>query len=401
MATKISMKEAEDLLNFTIDNNRQLQDSGQTPLAISFTGDHGIGKTSLVEQVAKKRGMTITKLSLHELEEVGDLVGYPVKEYKVIEKKSGKNGWVAADVLSRVDREKFNVTNESRMGYAKPAWVPQYNENGCILLLDDYARSSQMMIQATMELINTGRYVSWSLPKYTTLVLTQNPDNGEFNINSLDPAQRTRFMNYELEFNIDDWAKWAEGVELDSRAINFALQFSNELFKPQNNVTIACPRSYVTFCKAISGIKDWKGDLKRILLVSKGCFDDQDNAVGRIFSVFINNELDKLISPKDIFEKSWDYAGRKITEAINKDGNYRASVASMMATRIVNYIDAYFDKPGYVSAPVMERLEEMFEHKSFPEDLLFFIVKSVVSRHKKQAIRLLQNPEISNRLNIQ
>lgn len=401
MATKISMKEAEDLLNFTIDNNRQLQDSGQTPLAISFTGDHGIGKTSLVEQVARKRGMTITKLSLHELEEVGDLIGYPVKEYKVVEKKSGKSGWVAADVLSRVDREKFNVTNESRMGYAKPAWVPQYNENGCILLLDDYARSSQMMIQATMELINTGRYVSWSLPKYTTLVLTQNPDNGEFNINSLDPAQRTRFMNYELEFNIDDWAKWAEGVELDSRAINFALQFSNELFKPQNNVTIACPRSYVTFCKAISGIKDWKSDLKRILLVSKGCFDDQDNAVGRIFSVFINNELDKLISPKDIFEKSWDYAGRKITEAINKDGNYRASVASMMATRIVNYIDAYFDKPGYVSAPVMERLEEMFEHKSFPEDLLFFIVKSVVSRHKKQAIRLLQNPEISNRLNIQ
>lgn len=401
MATKINMKEAEDLLNFTIDNNRQLQDAGQTPIAISFTGEHGIGKTSLVEQVAKKRGMTLTKLSLHELEEVGDLIGYPVKEYKVVEKKTGKSGWVAADVLERVDREKFNVTNESRMGYAKPAWVPQYNENGCILLLDDYARSSQMMIQATMELINTGRYVSWSLPKYTTLVLTQNPDNGEFNVNSLDPAQRTRFMNYELEFNIDDWAKWAESVELDSRAINFALQFSNELFKPQNNVTIACPRSYVTFCKAISGIKNWNTDLKHILLISKGCFDDQDNAVGRIFSVFINNELDKLISPKDVFEKSWDYVGRKLTEAINKDGNYRASVASMMATRIVNYIDAYFDKPGYVSAPVMERLEEMFEHKSFPEDLLFFIVKSVVSRHKKQAIRLLQNPEISNRLNIQ
>lgn len=401
MTTKINMTEAEDLLNFTIDNNRQLQDAGQTPLAISFTGDHGIGKTSLVEQVAKKRGMTLTKLSLHELEEVGDLIGYPVKEYKVVEKKTGKNGWVAADVLERVDREKFKVTNESRMGYAKPAWVPQYNENGCILLLDDYARSSSMMIQATMELINTGRYVSWSLPKYTTIVLTQNPDNGEFNINSLDPAQRTRFMNYELEFNIDDWAKWAEGAELDSRAINFALQFSNELFKPQNNVTIACPRSYVTFCKAISGIKDWRGSLKHILLISKGCFDDQDNAVGRIFSVFINNELDKLISPKDIFEKSWEYVGRKLTEAIDKDGNYRASVASMMATRIVNYIDAYFDKPGYVSAPVMERLEEMFEHKSFPEDLLFFIVKSVVSRHKKQAIRLLQNPEISNRLNIQ
>lgn len=207
-------------------------------------------------------------------------------------------------------------------------------------------------------------------------------------------------MNYELEFNIDDWARWAEGAELDSRCINFAMQFSNELFIPQNNVTIACPRSYVTFCKAISGINDWKSNLKRVLLISKGCFDDQDNAVGRIFSVFINNEYDKLISPKDIFEKSWDYVSRKLSEAINKNGDYRASVASMMATRIVNWIDAYFSKPGYVSAPVITRIEEMFEHRSFPEDLLFYIVKSVVSRHKKQAVKLLQNPEISNRISI-
>lgn len=401
MSTKISLKEAEDLLNFTIDGNRYLQDSGQTPIAISFTGGHGIGKTSLVEQVAKRRNMTITKLSLHELEEVGDLIGYPVKEYKVVEKGTKKSGWVASDVLNRVDQKRFSVTNESRMGYAKPAWVPQYNENGCILLLDDYARSSNMLIQATMELINTGRYVSWSLPKYTSIVLTANEDNGEYNINSLDPAQKTRFMDYELEFNIEDWAKWAESAELDSRCINFAIQFSNELFKPKHNVTIACPRSYVTFCKAISGISDWKSGLKRILLVSKGCFDDQDNAVGRIFSVFINNEYDKLISPKDIFEKSWEYVQRKLTEAMNKDGEYRASVASMMATRIVNWIDAYFDKPGYVSAPVIKRLEEMFEHKSFSEDLLFYIIKSVVSRHRKQAVKLLQNPEIVNRINVQ
>ena len=400
MTTKISITEAEDLLNMTIDNNKFLQDSGQSPIAISFTGMHGIGKTALVEQVANKRGMTITKLSLHELEEVGDLIGYPVKEYKVVERKSGKSGWVAADVLNRVDRDRFNITNESRMGYAKPAWVPEYNENGCILLLDDYARSSSMLIQATMELINTGKYVSWSLPKYTTICLTANPDSGEFNIQSLDPAQKTRFMNYELEFNIDDWARWAESAELDSRCINFAMQFSHELFVPQNNVTIACPRSYVTFCKAISGIGDWKNNLKRVLLISKGCFEDQDNAVGRIFSVFINNEYDKLISPKDIFEKSWDYVSRKLSEAINKDGDYRASVASMMATRIVNWVDAYFDKPGYVSAPVISRIEEMFEHRTFPEDLLFYIVKSVVSRHKKQAIKLLQNPEICNRISI-
>jgi hypothetical protein len=344
--------------------------------------------------------MTFVKLSLHELEEVGDLVGYPIKEYRVVNKNSGKNFWVAADVLDKVNKDRFNITSESRMGYAKPAWVPQFNERGAILLLDDYARSSQMLIQATMELINTGKYMSWSLPKYTTVVLTANPDNGEFNVQTLDPAQKTRFVNYELQFNIDDWARWAEAANIDSRAINFALSYNNELFKPNNNVTLATPRGYVTFCKSISGIKDWNANLKRILLISKGCFNDKDNVIGKHFSMFIANGYDKLVTPKEIFEQSWPAVHTKLKNAVWKGDNYQASVASLLSTRIVNWIDAYFEKPGYISAPIIERLEELFENHVFSEDLLFFIMKSVISRHPKQSSKLLQNPVISNRISL-
>ena len=397
--SKLTLKEAEDQLNFIIDNNRRLQDIGQTPVSVSFVGTQGIGKTEFVSQVAAKRGMTFVKLSLHELEEVGDLVGYPMKEFRIVNKATKKETWVAEAMLDSVNKEKWNVTPQSRMSYAKPAWVPEFNENGCILLLDDYARSSQMLIQATMELISTNKYMTWSLPRYTTVVLTANPDNGEFNVQGLDPAQKNRFVNYELEFNIDDWARWAESAGIDSRAINFAICYSNELFKPNNNVTIATPRGYVTFCKVISGIKDWGSDLKRILLTSKGCFDDKDNAVGKIFTMFINNGYDKLISPDDMFNKSWPVVHAKLNESVWKNGDdYQASVASLLSTRIVNWVDSYFEKPGYVSAPVIERLEEMFDHHVFSEDLLFYIIKSVVSRHPKQANKLLQNPNISSRI---
>ena len=34
--SKINLKEAEELLNFYIDNNRYLEDNGQTPVSISF-----------------------------------------------------------------------------------------------------------------------------------------------------------------------------------------------------------------------------------------------------------------------------------------------------------------------------------------------------------------------------
>jgi len=399
--SKLTLSEAEDMLNFMIDNNRHLEDTDQTPIAISFEGQPGIGKTQLVEQVAKKRNMGFVKLSLHELEEVGDLIGYPMKEFMLRNRKTGKTTWVSEAMLDSVNNEVWGKTGKTQMGYAKPAWVPsEENPNGTILLLDDYARSSQMMIQATMELINTGRYVSWSLPKYTNIVLTANPDNGEFNVQTMDAAQRNRYVSYDLEFNIDDWARWAEGANLDNRAINFAISYAHELFHPNNNVTIATPRGYVTFCKAISGIKDWGSELKRIMLISKGCFSDKDNAVGKIFSMFINNHYDKLISPKDILTGSWNIVKPKLVSAMWGDNgtDYRTTVASLLATRIANWVDAYFSKPGYVSAPINERLTEIIESKLFSEDLMFFIIKSVVSKHPKATAKLLQNPQIASRI---
>ena len=399
--SKINLKEAEELLDFIIDTNKGLNDQGLTSVSVSFVGTQGIGKTAVVSQVAEKRNMNFVKLSLHELEEVGDLVGYPMKEFQIINKQTKNATWVAESMLDSVNKERWNITPRSRMSYAKPAWVPEFNENGTVLLLDDYARSSQMLIQATMELINTGKYMSWSLPKYTTVVLTANPDNGEFNVQSLDDAQKDRFIEFELCFDIKDWARWAEYSNIDGRAINFAISYSNELFKPNNNVTIATPRGYVTFCKAISGIKDWGADLKRILLISKGCFNDKDNAVGHIFTTFINNGYDKLISPNDIFEKSWPVVHKKLMDSIWKDGDKcHASIASMLSTRIVNWLDAYFDKPGYVSAPINDRLKEMFEHRVFPEDLMFFIIKSVVSKHPKQCAKLVQDPDIISKITL-
>ena len=45
-----------------------------------------------------------------------------------------------------------------------------------------------------------------------------------------------RFINFNVKFNIEDWAKWAEESEIDGRAINFALYYGNEIFKKHNNV---------------------------------------------------------------------------------------------------------------------------------------------------------------------
>ena len=37
----------------------------------------------------------------------------------------------------------------------------------------------------------------------------QCPDTGDYNVSSLDPAQRNRFVSFNVNC-LEDWAKWAE-----------------------------------------------------------------------------------------------------------------------------------------------------------------------------------------------
>ena len=54
-------------------------------------------------------------------------------------------------------------------------------------------------MQATMEILDRQEYVSWKLPKNWHILLTTNPDNGDYNVTSLDVAQKTRFISVELK----------------------------------------------------------------------------------------------------------------------------------------------------------------------------------------------------------
>lgn len=140
---EMTISEFTGVFNYLLDNNKQLQESGLSPIAIGIEGEAGIGKTSLVEQVAKKRGMTLCKLNLAQLEEVGDIVGFPIKEILLTWKtKDGqsKSRWWPESLLNKVPQG-VTVTSTTRMGYAPPAWLPkEENANGTILLLDDYTR---------------------------------------------------------------------------------------------------------------------------------------------------------------------------------------------------------------------------------------------------------------------
>ena len=403
---EMTISEFTGVLNYLLDNNKKLQEEGQTPIAIGIEGADGIGKTSLIQQVAEERGMTLCKLNLAQLEEVGDLVGFPQKEVMLQWKnKEGmtKTKWWPENLLSKVPQN-VTVTNNTRMGYAAPAWLPrEENPNGTILALDDYTRSNQLFMQATMELINEGKYISWSLPKNTTICLTTNPDDGEFAVQSLDSAQKTRFINFNLKLNVNDWASWAEFNNVDSRAINFCLLYGEEIFKKHNNIQTINPRAYTTFCKAISGIKNWNDDksLALILNISKGCFlNDSDNVVGTLFTTFIAQKLDKLVQPQDMLMQKWDTVEPKIYDCVYEGDKFKPEIASILAIRLLNYTMYYFSQKGSKENVVQDRLMDFVNNprKLFSDDLLFHIIKTVLAKYPAKTTKLLLNPSIRNKV---
>jgi hypothetical protein len=393
---ELTLGEFAHVLNYLIDNNHRLIDSGDTSIAVCLEGEAGLGKTAVVEQVAKNKGMTFAKINLAQLEEPADLTGFPIKEYKII--RNGQEEWVSADLLRTMDCD-YATTADSRMGYAIPAWVPRdENPNGVMLVLDDFSRANSLIMKAIMELVNKGEYVSWKLPKYTNIVLTSNPDNGVYSVSSMDSAQKSRLITFSGKFDIQEWARWAEMFGLDGRAINFAILYHTEIFEPKNNVVLANARSYTTFCRAISGMPNWGASesLSMILEIASGCFFGEDNILGGLFTQFINNHLDRLISPDRLINGAWDTVKGEVENCVYQNGRYRADIANILATRFMNYADKNLGTDKAESQKVCDRINDFITSDTmlFNQDILYNVVKTLCRNHVQQTNRWFLNKEI-------
>lgn len=379
---KLNVDELKGFIKHMVGNNQAIQADGKVPVAINIEGDAGLGKTSAILQLGKEMGMDVVKLNLSQLEELGDLVGFPVKEFQV-KNSEGKTLWVTEQEIETANSKGYRVVDK-RMSHAAPEWIQGKGEGG-FLILDDYTRADQRFMQATMELIDRQEYVSWKLPKNWHILLTTNPDNGDYNVTSLDVAQKTRFISVELKFDVDVWAKWAEQANIDGRCINFLLMHPESVTQRIN------PRAVTTFFNAISSIDNFDASLPLIQMIGEGSVGAE---FASLFTMFINNKLDKMISPQDVLTKDERYVLNTLTAAIGKDDDYRADIASVLATRLVNYSLAFATKHS-VNQEMIDRLVVLSTKSDvFTEDLKYRLVKDILSGNKIKFSKLIMNQEV-------
>lgn len=407
---ELTLNEAKKLINYIIKNNRILQDKGEYPISVSLCGPSGIGKSSVLDQIATENDCNYVSISLANTVEPSEIIGYPQREFYVCKyyethPEDNECKWIPVELLEEFKNEGWEISGETRMGYAIPTWIKGLDPNKpSIVHLDDFTRANSTLQNCIMSIICRQEYISWKLPKYTTIVLSENPDNGDFSVESLDEAQRTRYITFNVKFDIKGWIKYADSKGIDGRAINFLALHHHELMDSSvTKVSKLNARSYTMFANIIGGIPDWSNpaSLASIMQIASACFpNDEDNVIASLFTQFIANKLDKLITPEDLVHGSWNTIKTTLEDQLYDGSQYRADIASVITTRFVNYCMYYFTLPNCKSEIINKRIIELVENPKtlLTEDLVFSMIKTITKKYPQRTAKLLLVSSIVKKL---
>ena len=258
---------------------------------VLMVGAHGIGKSDIVKSYANENNMGIKTIFL-SMFEVGDLLGMPNIE-------NGTTVWAEPDWLMELNEmawpEHFNIEdlefqdkefeefvknvvtiqemtkkeltklyNEFYGGYNKNVLLTNQLNVSCkkskhtVLFTDEYSRAQVDVHNACLQLVLERKLHNHILPftkgKQTQIIAADNPGDGEYHVNTLDPATKDRFIELEVEADPEDWLKWARENNVNKIVRDFIIDNPTKLhFMPEegSGQQGASPRSWTKLAQYI------------------------------------------------------------------------------------------------------------------------------------------------------
>ncbi|MFO0671588.1 MAG: AAA family ATPase [Polyangiaceae bacterium] len=350
--------ELTKFLSHALAVNESLEASGKRKTPVCIWGRHGIGKTEIVESIALARRARFVAIAPAQFEEMGDLMGMPVV-----------------------------VDDGAATRMAPPEWVPRESGPG-ILLIDDVNRADDRILRGLMQLLQNFELAGWKLPPKWQIVLTANPDGGDYSVTPMDDAMLTRMLHVTLRFDVKRWAAWAERTGVDPRGISFVLTYPETVTGERTT-----PRTLVQFFDRIAGIEDLAKDIDLVTMLGESCLDKQTVAA---FIAFVNADLDALVPPESILAaKKFDAIEKRITKLVERDVK-RVDLLSTILTRLVNHLQ---NRAGALTDAELANLRALLAMAVLPEDMrLAFAQDLSVLDKKKGAAKLMGDPVVARLL---
>ena len=146
---------------------------------VLIRGRHGIGKSTIVYQLADKMNMTVIERRASQMTE-GDLLGLP---------KLAKN-----------------VTT-----WCPPEWLATACNEPVVLFLDEVDRATLEVRQGIFELCDSRKIAGNALHPDTLIFACVNggEHGSQYQVGEMDPAELDRYTVFDVEPTVEDWLDWA------------------------------------------------------------------------------------------------------------------------------------------------------------------------------------------------
>ena len=178
-------------------------------------GAPGIGKSSIVKQIAKELSIGFIDLRLALLDPT-DLKGIPF-----------------------YDKDAHSAL------WAPPAFLPREGEG--ILFLDELNSASPAVQASAYQLILDIKVGEYELPSGWAIVSAGNREGDRGVTYRMPLPLANRFVHFEMEVSVEDWKKWAYTSGMDERIIAYISYKSEHLFTfdaTKESKSFATPRSW-------------------------------------------------------------------------------------------------------------------------------------------------------------
>jgi hypothetical protein len=166
-----------------------------------LVGRHGIGKSKATEEAARELGIEHISRDL-SLMEPPDLVGLP--------------------------RLEGGVTR-----YCPPAFLPTGGRG--LLVFEELNRCPAYMRVPCLELLTRRALNDYRLPPGWLPVAAVNPAGAEYEVDALDPALLSRFVEAEVVADTEEWLAWAREREIHPGVLRYVESDPEVFADPRSN----------------------------------------------------------------------------------------------------------------------------------------------------------------------
>lgn len=167
-------------------------------------GHSGIGKSSIVKQYARSKGLLFFPFYLGTQSDIGDILG-----------------------LADFVRDENGTAIATK--FAIPEWLrniifycEENPDSGAIIFLDEFNRARKDILNGMFSLALDKTFHTIKLPKNCHIIAAGNPPTDEYFTTDInETALMARFVHIKLEPTFDEWIQYAKEKNMESTLIGF------------------------------------------------------------------------------------------------------------------------------------------------------------------------------------